>query len=418
MADHTIGGYYRVQFMSVDTFTDDPATTDVVENENNSGDTINMVDQRFRAKWTNTLNDYVSVVWYGEVDTVWGIGQYAGRGTGGGINADSTNVETKNVYAAIKIPDTSISTKIGIQGVADIFESTYVDNDAAALTVGAKFGAANVGFIWSKFAEGDKADEDDQDLYGATVAFAPTDAVNIGIGAYYAVTQAGDVVDGSLQDNDTLLTLGAKAAFAAGPAKIDVGLASQTGEAYDGAKMVDSAAMLAYVKAAMTFGEVKTFARLTYISNDDDANDNNRWQNLSGFEFYKDGLMIFGTDVRYNNGPGGRQAFTAAYQGYGLLGLTLGADMKIAGDYNLHVGAFTGVTLDDELDGAADPLTDKQGTSLGTEINCQLSRNIGEKANVALRGAYALVGDFYDAAPGGTDPDDLTTVSVVLNIGY
>jgi hypothetical protein len=398
MADHTLGGYYRVQFMSVKGLDSN--------NMNADGDTTNFVDQRLRAKWTNSINDYVTVVWYGEVDTFWGNGQYAGRNSGGGLDADSANVETKNAYAVIKIPDTSFVVKVGVQGFGDIFGDMYFDNDVAGISTTAKFGMTSVNLAWLKFKEGDTAVEDDTDMYALTVGLAPSDAVKVNLGAYYQYENTGA---GSDSEN-TLLTIGATAAFAAGPVMLDFGLANQSSET----GTVDGSALMGWVKAAMTFGDVKTFARVLYISNDDDANDNDRWTNLSVFEFYKDGLMIFGTDVRYNNGPGGRYAYNAAYDGYGLLGLTLGADMKIAGDYALHLGLFTGVTLDEAIDDAADS---KEGTTLGTEINCQLSRNVGEKANVALRGAYAFLGDYYDAA-AGDDPDDMYTVSVVLNIGY
>ena len=88
----TVNGYYRLQATSesLDTTDDNSAA---------------FVDQRLRAKITGDLNDNVSLVWYGEVDSPWGETGSCQGDNCGKLSADGVGVETKNAYAELKVPN-------------------------------------------------------------------------------------------------------------------------------------------------------------------------------------------------------------------------------------------------------------------------------------------------------------------------
>ncbi|RPJ81155.1 MAG: hypothetical protein EHJ94_05120, partial [Deltaproteobacteria bacterium] len=78
LAEITLNGYFRTQATSEDfSLTKD-------------GESSSFVDNRLRMKLTNTLNENLKLVYFGEVDTPWGeAGRAAtGGGSGGQLNAD------------------------------------------------------------------------------------------------------------------------------------------------------------------------------------------------------------------------------------------------------------------------------------------------------------------------------------------
>ena len=123
MADVKLNGYFRTQMQAdtVDGLGAKDAPTEAA------------VDQRIRMKVTNQLNDEVKVVYYGEVDTVWGKqskGNTAdGIGGGGMAGADGVNIETKNAYVAFNVPNSILSASVGIQGFGLGFDYVLVAQD-------------------------------------------------------------------------------------------------------------------------------------------------------------------------------------------------------------------------------------------------------------------------------------------------
>lgn len=181
-AEFKLNGYYRLQgtYAEIDGASDDDYKT---------------ITQRLRTMLTYSLNENVGFVYFLENDLDWG--------NNGDLGVDDKNIETKNAY--LYINGDGYSAKLGAQGYSDIFSGLLFSNDLMAATASFKLGAADLGLIYGKFEEGVANVDDDTDFYGATVAFAATEAVKL-TGAVYVVD--ADAVttpeSGSLVYNSTI----------------------------------------------------------------------------------------------------------------------------------------------------------------------------------------------------------------------
>lgn len=189
-----------------------------------------LVDTRLRLRLTFSPTEYVKVVYFGEIDYQWGDASYgaagmaAGRtaGTqpstrnqGGGIGGDTVNLETKQLYAEVKFPNTPLTVAVGLQGIPDNWDNTFLTFDMAALKFNLKAGMSDVNVFWSKFGEGNRLNpknnrtagdgddnasnapgasraEDDIDLYGAQIQLKPIPALKLGADLYYYRNQGSN----------------------------------------------------------------------------------------------------------------------------------------------------------------------------------------------------------------------------------
>lgn len=397
-ADHKIGGYFRTQM--------------VMEQLAIGKDLkpAKGVDNRFRAKWVNTLNEYVSTTLYVEVDTPWGEQSKGAVGSGGQINADGVNIETKNVFLDLKIPETPVAIRLGVQGIGDNYSDVLFDNDMAGAKITAKLGMADVTAFWSKWKENTRTGEDDVDFYGLGANVAATEMLSVGGDIYYQNDQPNDETD---------YYLGVHGDLKLDMVALNAWFLYNGGTNESGPKDVDTSAFAASLGAKASLDAVKVGGRLMYFSPDDDADDNNvlDFDPGTGFEFYSEGLMIFLADIYYNNFGGGRHAMSdAALAGYGLFGLVANASATLPNAMYVKGAAGYFMAADDERNDEANK--SREGTQLGLEVAAQVGIKVAEKADVSLRGAYALLGDFYDAAAGGKDPDDLYKLILMVNVPY
>lgn len=402
LADHKLGGYFRTQmYMQSQTLAKDPKPA-------------RFVDNRIRARWQNNINEYVSIVWYVEADTPWGETSKGGIGGGGKVGADGVNVETKNAFASIKIPDTPVSAVVGIQGFGDNFHSLLLNDDMAGLKLDAKLGMADVTAFWSKWIENSRTAEDDVDLYWVEGNLKPMDKLTVGLTGAWLRDQP---------NNSDNYYIGVDGGFKLDIIDLDGFFLYNFGtneDALPGGKDQDISAWALSLNAKAKVDIVKVGAGLLVVGADDDKDDD---MSLNGgygaFEFYDAGLQIFLADVYYNNGAGGRHALTdAGFAGYGLVGLWANGAMDLPALKGAYVKGALGyfMAMDDKRNDEA--VASKEGTQLGFEIGAQVGIKIADAADVSLRGAYAVLGDFYDAPAGGSDPDDLYQVVLMLNVPY
>ena len=97
--------------------------------------TTNWFDQRLRLGYTAKANENVKLVTKFELDYYyWGNSSYTtGRNSGGGIGADSVNLETKNIYFDWTVPTRNLNLKVGMQGYGDPFSGIIFSSDMAGL---------------------------------------------------------------------------------------------------------------------------------------------------------------------------------------------------------------------------------------------------------------------------------------------
>ena len=417
MADSQISGYYRMQAMT-DTVNGAPADNKKAESQ---------IDQRFRLRYQNNLNEYVHFVYFGEVDAPFGQQSKGNIGRGGKSSADGVNVETKNVYLDFKIPDSIFSFRIGTQGFGDNWQNVFVADDMSGVQANMAFTPAlGTTLAYFKLDEGttvidgvntSKYNWDDTDLYALKNKLKVNDNFALNFDAYY--------LDDNSIDLD-LYTLGLGADAKLGTVGLDGFIAYQTGTQEQAAPAadIDVDAWVASVKAKMDIGAAKTGLRLTYYSEDDSAQDDGSFGEIAAgaFQFAGENLSIFYSDVFYNNTSSGRHAITdAAEAGYGLFAVNATADFKFPSDYYLKTGAGYFMSLEDQVSlptPAATALTKKQGETLGFEVAARVGTIVAKKVDVSLNGAYAFLGDFYDAAPGGQDPDNMYKLNFMVNVPF
>jgi len=160
------GGLYRLRWHSADDVTDGGASGDNgfggfrgFDNRDNQ----NYMDQRLRMYFSFVASENLQVVTKWEVDTIWGMG-YDKFSTGGGVGADSINLEMKNVYVDFNVPYTPIRATLGVQGLA-FLTGWIVDDDFSAAKFTAKFAPFSVtaGYIGAQVNDvtnwGDRVDD-------------------------------------------------------------------------------------------------------------------------------------------------------------------------------------------------------------------------------------------------------------------
>jgi hypothetical protein len=398
MAELKLNGYFRTQ-MIAQQLSESALNTDT------------MVDQRLRLKLSYGVNDNITIVHYTEIDTPWGSStsaKYPG-GQGGGASADGVNVETKNVYADIKVPNSDIQARVGVQGFSLGFDYAIIGNDIAGITVGTKLSdAAGIKFGYFKGSEGTRVVWDDMDIYAAKLDMKVSEATKVGLGALFVDMNAADATDAAEQwylalqgmtDLDGIGLSGALAYNGGSTGTLDVG-------GYFATAKVTAAAS----------DTIKLGARVLFYSSDDDATDGDDDSfngDVSGghYEYYKEGSEIFLASKSYNNsGSPAKALHDAAYAGFGLLGIIVNADMKYDGGVysKLHAGYYQ--ALEDAITGGS-TVADKD---LGFEVAATVGTKVAEKADLSLTGAFAQLGDFYDGAPN----DELFKVNAMLNVSF
>jgi hypothetical protein len=443
LAEFTLGGYFRTQgyLQNIETKNSGGGLYG-----NDDSDTMNVIDQRFRAKLGYTLNDYVSFVYYGEVDTTWGEQSKGGIGGGGMVGADGVNIETKNIYVDFKMPDANSNLRLGIQGIKDSFDGVVFFNDMAAINLSGKAGLLDYALIYSKWSEGDEFEFDDTDFYALDVSHKYGDYAKAGVAVYYYDNNGekgferdangfpevykevdkvnipvgfGANVANEGPDYDAELWYGGLYGdYRFANMGLQGWILYQDGEVYDGSTDVDSQAWAASVKANFVVRNGDLGLRYMYFSPDDDEDDLDRFFMSHGnYEFIDENLSIFLVDRFVNNVNKNRLAiYDSVEGGYGLHGVVFSGNFK-----NLPIDTYAGFgagaffAADDNPDGAEK----REGSTLGYELAGRIGKIFADKFDVSLRGAYAILGDFYDeTAPGDDDPDDVWTTTLMVNVPF
>ena len=67
----------------------------------------------------------------------------------------------------------------------------------------------------------------------------------------------------------------------------------------------------------------------------------------------------------------------------------------------------------------AKTLDQSNGKYLGTEVNASVDYKLFDNMTASVRGAYVILGDYFDGvAAGGKNPDDPYMGSVILNYAF
>ena len=393
----SVGGYYRLQgtSQSLDT-TDDNSTA--------------FVDQRLRAKISGDLNDNVTLVWYGEFDAPWGETGSCQGDNCGKLSADGVGVETKNAYVDLRIPNSDWKVRAGIQGYGfGKYESFVTNDDMNGISFAGNVGMATLTGGWFKWEENDRDSADDIDFYMLSAELHPSEVFHYGLTGAQISNSSQAAQNGTAARTDDNY-LGAYVDYTFNQMAYSGSVLYKKSSGVD-SDATDGDTFMVNLYAQRHWGNSNLKIHGIYIPADDSSNGTDRFaRNQTGYELSNANLQIFGTDVYYNNGSQGAKAvLDGAYQGYGLMGLMVSGDQKLANDYYLKYGTGYFRVADDAPDSAAQA----NGSSLGTEVAAQFGKKFVGLYDVSLRGSYGFMGDFY-----GDDPEDTYKVVAMVNISY
>jgi hypothetical protein len=411
MAAFKLNGYYRLQGTSYSFNRAAGSQTD----------SSTFFDNRLRLKSTYTLNDYISVVYYAEIDTPWGETSKGGVGGGGQRGADGVNIETKNAYVDFKVPDTSWTVRTGVQGggIGAPYESLVEDDDMAGVKAMGKIGGVNTTFLYSKWYENDRNQWDDTDYYAADANMMVTEQFKLGGSLIFLDVNGvpNSAADADIED----IYAGLYANYKMD--NMDIGgffLYRNFSDDLSGATIDKGDAYVVDLSGKMELDNGYVKLHTAYFSNDDKSDEMNTFSPAAGgFEYHKDNLSLFLTDVFYNNAPHTAFALSdAAYAGYGLIFLTVSGKVDLPQDYYVRYGAGYFSALKDSANDAPSS-ADKDGKTLGGEVAARIGKVFAEKYDLSLRGAYGFLGNFYNSTnPALDDPDDIYQVVGMVNVSF
>jgi hypothetical protein len=151
------GGLYQLRWQSNNNVTDGRAQQDE-DLPGQFDDNQNYMDQRLRMYFSFIASENLQVVTKWEVDTLWGQGVDKFT-SGGGVGADSINLEMKNVYVEFNVPYTPVRSTLGVQGIELMPGGWIISDDFSAAKFSAKFDPIKVTLGYIAGQNNDVTDE-------------------------------------------------------------------------------------------------------------------------------------------------------------------------------------------------------------------------------------------------------------------
>lgn len=398
--------------------------------EKSNGRDYTLFEQRARLQYIAKASDDLKLVTHFEMDSTWGDAGYAnGRGLGGGIAADTVNLETKNVYLDFNIPSAPLNVKLGIQGFTDAYKGVFMMDDAGGAVVTGKFGPATATAAF--FRTYDKGSARDfaatttwsayvgkqvVDLYVADVKAALGKVATVGA-SYYGANNTSNFSAGQFTH-----TFGVNAAAKLGMVDLDAFVLYQGGKelyAFYGTGVNKNAynldAYAAQVAAKLNLGPVAVRASGLYASGDNkdyQANStrttSTAFQNIaasgatagaaaggsvSSGVYYPSNMLLIMRSIWAMDSD---QALVSSTNNsnQGLVAAFAGADATITDKFN--VSANVGhVMVDKKTETSATAAGSKtNGRTIGTEVNASLNYKLYPNLTATLQGAYVVLGDY------------------------
>lgn len=421
--------------------TADPSTASYVEQR-----------QRFTLNWKG---ENAGAVAQFEMDFgAWGDSAYtAARNQGGGLEADSINLETKNFYLWFNLPNTGVKVTAGLQNQTDSFGGMIFGYaDMAGIFLTGNMAPVSYKLGWAKFQEGGTRIDDDVDLYVAEVKFSPVKEAKVGLDIYALRDASGrNGLAGGQTNLNTLNRIfadypgapaagvftydpsmfywvGVDAAFKAGP----VGLSGYA--FYNWGKIenfsgtlgglpvsgdVDVKAYGVDLRADADLGPGKFFIEGAYVSGSDRTSDD--WESpitasnyaLAGsFPLTSMDMQILFPNIDDINASAAL-AYDVQNKGRGIMALAAGFRMKFSDTLAGKIGI--GYLADVE---APDASVNEHSA---VEVNANLNYTVAKGMDIGIYGAYAFLSD-WESYVGGVataeDADDIYKVYLRMNYAF
>lgn len=393
-----------------------------------------------------------------EFDQAWGDTAYTnGRNMGGGLDSDTTNIETKNLYVWFKVPNTSWEFTAGVQPQFDDYAGVFVGvaTDVAGVFTTFKYDPVTFRLGAAKFWENNFKKADDVDWYVAEAKFAPVKDVKLGLNFYFLNDMGGGLKGptsavGVDSNGDTIAGLNGRGAVGTWmPAEIasgyrtlrvympgasfsaNVGPATLSGFAFyqfgkaeynTGAPSVDIKGYAADVRADAKLGPGNAFLEFLYVSGDNNKTDKDYKSIITGSNYQLATSYYYRGDfqILFPNGDDCNTSYGLAYDpangGAGVVHVAAGYTQKLMDKLTGRIGAGYLAAAKKRVRDIGAAYNFANNSAMGTEVNATLTYNITKGLDLGLVGAYAWLGNAYKAA--GADPDNLYDVHARLNYAF
>jgi hypothetical protein len=391
----------------------DNAGASVASQVNPSADhkTNNFTDQRTRLQYTAKASDDLKLVTQFEFNTTWG-NQTIGKGGGGGIDTDSTNLVVKHAYLDFNVGK-SLNVKLGQQAYKDNLKGLYVDADLPMARATYKTGGYTLDLGYSRFNDatvggsieykGDAA----ADLYVVDNSFAFSKDTKAGL-VYYLNADNADATT-----SKKVNTLGLYGQTKLGALDLSGFAAMQAGymHALGGSGLYHGWA--ADVLAKMKVGSGTAKAGFLFTSGNNSDSSNHGWQTLSSGmtsgtaasaaqNTYNDaGMMILVRDLSTTGST------TANYMRVPITNIALlhmGYDAALTDKLNLigNVG-MAWVPASAYLNGATASTSTHSVNGadyMGTELNLTGAYKLYKNLTLKAEAGYVILGSAYKGLAG------------------
>jgi len=447
----------------------------------------NYFEQRARMFYTAKASDDLKLVTAFEIDTIWGDYSQGGfarsansnlgtvnmgtafRNSGGAMESDAVNLETKWMYLNFKIPSTPVVTNVGIMPVKDSIKGIFLDADLAGILTSTKLGAAtvNVGYFraydQSFFATNRTRGMDNLNIGAVEGKFALSKDMNLGAVYYMYGDTRGlgsnptaatalplNVAYSSAMLHVFGLTADAKvgplelsgfAAYQGGIFRDVTVLSRNVGTAYHNALAYNLAA-----KVAAGPGKLRTALLFTSGQGDLDRQHTTGWigvqyspnvtnmgyNNTAANTYNESNMMLLNraanmggttTDnsLVYQSGNG-----TNPLNSQGLYLYSLGYDANITPKFYTNANMGMAWTAKDNYLKPVDRKTGLRNSTnfMGTEINVETGYKMYDNLTASLQAAYVILGGYYEgSSSAGTTaaaktPENPYTVRTVLTYAF
>ncbi len=419
------------------------------------------VEQRARIKFDFKTENAGGVAFF-EIDfTRFGDAAYqpGARNVGAGLEADTINLETKNVYVWFNVPNTSAKFTVGLQNITDSFGGMIFGYaDAAGVFMTGKFEPVDYRLGWAKLEQQASVGDSSVDLYVAEVKIAPVKEAKVGLDIYVIRDASGVANSGNTGTNATTLRtalrgfqdygLGLPALtynpsvfyFIGVDGSFDAGVAKLSGYAfYNGGKVKDAAAAALFtgtqdmdvkawaadVRADAVLGPGKAFLEAAYVSGNGSGSENELKAPVTTSNYALAGsfpLTSMDMQILFPNLDDINASAALAYDVQnklrGIIAVAAGFSMKLS-------DALTGKVGVGYLADAKNPeFVAGAKKHKATEVNANVNYNVTKGVDVGLYGAYAFLSDWESfSGAGGTavlteDADNIYKLYARLNYAF
>jgi hypothetical protein len=422
--------------------------------------TYSYIEQRARLMYIAKANEDLRLVTHFEFDSRFGDTSYnanavnsSNQGTtrngGGGIGADQTNLETKNIFLEFRIPSTPVKVKAGIQGYTDNYKGIIFNNDAAGVTASSKIGDLTIMGGYFRFDDAITGGTNPSTSYlnypistagttveNPTVGFATRDFMTVGakynvsknlvVGADYHLLYS-DLLRHT-QEKTYVNTVGANAEAKLGPATINGFVLYQFGQLGDAGLHAhqDLSAFAGNLAAKMPIGPGTAHITALVLTGDNNTGatggERNDFQTImergattSGHTFYEANSQLLLRNIYASDKTDRAVVFDLNNNGRGIVTAFAGYDLPI-GKFFMNSNVGIGAVERDNGNANNGGVGAGPSNVLGTEINTEIGYKLYDNMTASVQAAYLFLGDFYKVS--GSTPDNPYTTKVMLNYTF